>query len=256
MKHLETFIISTFLALLTIGLNAQTFKIDTTVITYENKLRPCYATDIDPAPKVLQNAWEKYLKKGYGIKLKKSSSDKDVEKGTDVMIASISNKRMDIYSRISETATGSNFKVFAAFGYDIYQGDEGYEKEFDALGKLVRKFLLQHLNEYYTDEIKRTSKEIKSLKKNKLSKLKSISKNQGKIARKEKDIAVLESTQLTAKGVDAKAMEKQNKATAKKLKMENQNQEYSINIQNIDEKVLANEEKLEQLRLKFKMLHQ
>ena len=256
MKIYKIMIIFALCAFLLPKSNAQTFTIDKTVISYENKLRPCFSTEIDPAPKALQNAWEKYLKKGYRIKMKKSGSDKDVEKGADVMIASISAKRMDLYSRVSETATGSQFKVFAAYGYDIYLGDEGYERELDALERLFRKFLLQYLNQYYTAEIKQTTKDLKALQKEKISTLKSIRKNEGKITKTDQNIATLESTQMTAKGMDVKTLEKQHKASANKLKFENQNQEYSIEVQSLTEKATTTEQKLAQLRLKFSQLNQ
>ena len=59
-----TFAIGFLSLIVTLG-KAQTYKIDTSNITFEDKLRPCYQVKVDPEPKDLKKAWAKYLKKNY-----------------------------------------------------------------------------------------------------------------------------------------------------------------------------------------------
>jgi hypothetical protein len=57
-----TFAIGFLSLIVTLG-KAQTYKIDTSNITFEDKLRPCYQVKVDPEPKDLKKAWAKYLKR-------------------------------------------------------------------------------------------------------------------------------------------------------------------------------------------------
>ena len=101
---------------------AQTFKIDTSEITYENKLRPCFNVKYDASPVTVKKAWDKFFDKNYNVKIKGIGflTNKDIISGTDVTIADISDKRMDIYARITDVAGGSELKYFMSFGYDFF----------------------------------------------------------------------------------------------------------------------------------------
>lgn len=257
-KYKYAFLSILFLALFSINIKAQTFKIDTTEISFDNKLRPCYAVFVDPDPKTLKNAWEKYLKKKYSIRVKGNSffGSSDFIKAEDVVINKISKKRLDLYSRIIETAEGSEMKVFVAFGYDYYAGDKGFQTEFDALKDLLNTFLLKSLNEYYTDEIARVNKSVKSLNKEQISLHKTIAKNNDRMFDAQKDIPT--SYNITAKGVSSeqsvKDKEKADKLTDKVNKLENENTKAKLKVTEIEEKLIEGKSKLELLKEKQRNL--
>ncbi len=257
-KFKYAFVTILLLAFFSINIKAQTFKIDTTEISFDNKLRPCYAVFVDPDTKTLKNDWEKYLKKKYSIRTKGNSffGNNELMKAEDVVINPISKKRLDLYARITETGEGSAMKVFVAFGYDYFAGDEGFQPEFDALKDLLNTFLLKSLNEYYSDEIARINKSVKSLNKEQNSLRKSIAKNNDRMFDAQKDMPT--SYNITAKGASAeqsvKDKEKADKLTDKVNKLENENTKAKLKITDVEEKLLEGKSKLELLKEKQRNL--
>ena len=150
------------LIIFSIDLNAQSFKIDTTSISFENKLRPCLSANIDPEDRSLQKAWTSYLKNNYEVKLRKTST-KNVFAAKDITLLMVSSKRMNLYTRIIETTSGSEMNLFSSFGYDFFVSPDKYPAEFEAYRKIMQSFLSQYLTTFYTDEIEATIERIKEL---------------------------------------------------------------------------------------------
>lgn len=121
------------------SLDAQTnlYTITNSQIEYDKKLRPCLSTSIDLEPKTVKKAWYSYLKKNYKVKLSGIGflSNKELLTGEKVKIPVISNKQIDFFTNVTESSTGSDMKVFVAFGYDIFISPEKYPVEYDALKK-------------------------------------------------------------------------------------------------------------------------
>lgn len=176
---------------------AQTFYIDTSDISFENKLRPCFSVVYDADAKATKQGWVDFLKKNHKIKAKGIGlfSNKDILDAEDVTLASISDKRLNLYARVIDLAKGSEMKFFASFGYDFFIGPQEYPKEFAGMKNLLNDFSIRFLNDYYKDEAARLTKKVKGLEKDIKSNERSISKNKKK-ARKESD--------AVAAGLDAK----------------------------------------------------
>lgn len=143
--------------------NAQTYHIDTSTITFENKLRPCYSVTYDAEPKTVKKGWSNFLKKNYKIKTKGIGllTDKDIIKSEDVTINSISDKRMNMYARVTDFSGGSAMIYFMSFGYDFFIGPDNYATEFGNMKKLLNDFSVAFLNKYYGNETSRILKQIK-----------------------------------------------------------------------------------------------
>ena len=165
--------------LISVKMGAQTFRIDTTEITFENKLRPCLYVKYDASAKTVKKGWSDYMKKNYKVKVKGIGlfSDKDIIDAEDVTINSIADKRMNMYARITDIPGGSEMKFFMSFGYDFFIGSENYGTEFGAMHKLLNDFSISFLNDYYTDEVSGILKSIKGYEKDIKSKNKSINSN-------------------------------------------------------------------------------
>ncbi len=168
-----------FVTLISLKLTAQTYRIDTSNITYENKLRPCLNVTYDADPKTVKKAWSSFLKKNYKVKTKGIGllTDKDVISSEDVTVNSIADKRMNMYARITDISGGSEMKYFASFGYDFFIGPDNYSKEFEGMKKLLNDFNVEFLNEYYGDETSSILKEIKGYEKDIKKSNKTIKKN-------------------------------------------------------------------------------
>ncbi len=170
---------------------AQTYKIDSSDITYENKLRPCLFVTYDADPKTLKHGWESFVKKNYNIKMKGYGfmANKDLLTGNDVTIASISDKRMDMYVRVTDFPGGSEMKFFMSFGYDFFIGPVNYPVEFASMKKMLNDFSIEFLNDFYIDEASRLTRNIKKLEKDIKSNMKDIKRNNKKARKSSAEVA-------------------------------------------------------------------
>lgn len=165
--------------IVSVNIEAQTFRIDTTEITFENKLRPCLFVKFDASAKTVKKGWADYLKKNYKIKVKGIGllTDKDIIDAEDVTINTIADKRMNMYARVTDIPGGSEMKYFMSFGYDFFIGPESYGKEFGGMHKLLNDFCIKFLNDYYSDEASSLLKQIKGYEKDIRNKNKAIASN-------------------------------------------------------------------------------
>jgi len=137
------------------------------VVAHNDKERPCLVVNLDPEPKPLKKAWKSYLKDHYDFKIKGIGflSNKDLLTAEDVIIEELSSKRLDFYTKIIEDEVGSEMKVFASFGYDVYVNEDEMSDEYDALLEILNGFLKEYLPNYYESEVKATKKKVKKLTK-------------------------------------------------------------------------------------------
>ncbi len=159
--------------------NAQTYKIDTTEITFEKKLRPCLAVKYDAPPKTVKKAWDDFFRKYYQVKIAGISlvANKEIITGTDVTIAAVSDKRMDLHASIIDVAGGSGLTYFMSFGYDFFIGPKDYPTEFAAMKKILNDFSMEFLNDYYGSKASDIIKKIKGLEKDITKNDKTVKKN-------------------------------------------------------------------------------
>lgn len=159
--------------------DAQIYRIDTSEVSFENKLRPCFVVKYDAPSKTTKQGWSDYFKKKYDIKTKGISiiSNKDIISTEDVKIAEISDKRMNIYARVTDLAEGSELKYFMSFGYDFFIGPEKYPTEFEAMKKILNDFSVNFLNDFYASESSSLLKQIKDAEKEIKKKNREIEKN-------------------------------------------------------------------------------
>lgn len=208
-----------------VKLTAQTYHIDSTNISFQNKLRPCFAVSYDADPKTVKKAWSKFLDKNYKIKTKGIGllTDKDLITAHDVTINSISDKRMDMYADITNISQGSNMKYFMSFGYDFFIGPDNYPKELEGMKKLLNDFSVSFLNKYYGDETSQILKQIKHYERDIKKDNKSIKQN----VRKSRKASSAEATGLEAR-----------------------NNTHSSDISNTQDKINALQRKLEDIKVK------
>lgn len=177
--------------------NAQQTPIQGT-IQHNDKTRPCLVVNVDPEPKTLKKEWEDYLKNNFGFKLKGIGflTNKDLLSAKEITINAISPNAMDFYTEIIEDEIGSQMKVFATFGYDLYINPTENLMEFNALKKIVTDFLDTYIPNYYQelvddaeDAVNDLSKEQEKLKKAISKDTKDIDKMTNKIEGLTEDIS-------------------------------------------------------------------
>lgn len=184
-------ILFTAIYLITIQVYAQTtIEPLQTFIDFDNAQRPCLQVNLDPEPKELKKAWRDYLNDNYGFKLKGIGflSNKDLLSAEEVAINQISSKVMDFYTHIVEDENGSEMKVFARHGYDIYVNEENYPTEYAAIREILESFMKYYLPTYYEERLSETEKRIEKLTKEKNNLQQEMKDDADDIAKLKKDI--------------------------------------------------------------------
>jgi hypothetical protein len=191
-------------------LTAQTYKIDTSTITYENVNRPCFTVKYDASPKTVKKAWDDYFKKTYDVKVKGIGflTNKEIITATDISLVAVSEKRMNMYASVTDApGDRSELSYFMSFGYDFFIGPENYPTEFTAMKKVLNDFSVEFLTEFYGDEASRMTREIRSLEKDIDRNNKDMKKNTRKARKESKEVA----SGLQAKNISMQMEIDQNK---------------------------------------------
>lgn len=173
-------------------LTAQTYKIDTSTITFENVNRPCFIVKYDASPKTVKKVWDDYFKKTYDVKVKGIGflTNKEVITATDISLAVVSEKRMNMYASVTDApGDRSELSYFMSFGYDFFIGPDNYPAEFTAMKKILNDFSVEFLTDFYYSEASRMTREIKGLEKDISQNNKSIKKNTKKARKESKEVA-------------------------------------------------------------------
>lgn len=121
-------------------------------------------------------------------------------------------------------------KVFGSFGYDYFFGIKDYPNEFAAINAMFGQFLKQYLNDYYTDEAKSLSKQLKKANNEKVSLMKSIDKNRNKLVGINKKLDMINANKEASLVMDVKQDEKMGNITEDKNKLENANTESLLSV--------------------------
>jgi len=180
--------------ILSIGFTAtaQTYKIDTALINFENAQRPSLQVKYDASPKTVKKAWDDFFKKNYDVKVKGIGflANKEIITATDVTIAAISDKRMNIYASVTGApGDRSELNFFTSFGYDFFIGPDNYPAEFTGMKKILNDFSMDFLIDFYASEASRITGEMKGLEKDIRKNEKDIKKNTKNARKKSKEVA-------------------------------------------------------------------
>lgn len=188
----KTSVISGLAIAFCLQLSAQTYKIDTAAINFENQQRPCLTVKYDASPKALKKAWDDYFKKTYDIKVKGIGflTNKEVITATDIMLLPVSDKRMNMYASVIDApGDRSELSYFMSFGYDFYIGPDKYPAEFTGMKNVLNDFSMEFLTDFYYSEASRMTNVIKDLEKDIWKNKKDIIKNTKKARKESKAVA-------------------------------------------------------------------
>ncbi len=146
-------------------LSAQNIAPTMGTIEHEDKERPCWVAQLDPEPKTLKEAWKDYINDNYDVKLKGLGlfQNKDLLSAEEVNMPELSTKKINFYTHVVEDENGSEMKVFASYGYDIYMGKEKYNTEFSIIKNIFANFIQEYLPKYYNEQIDDTKDRMEEL---------------------------------------------------------------------------------------------
>ena len=219
----------TFLFFGVFCLNAQVFKIDTTEITFEDKLRTCLSVNYDAHSDFVKSSFKDYCKKNFNVKIKGYGflSNADIILAEDAVINKISDKRLNIYNRvIALPEGGSESKLFVSFGYDFFVNPKDFPEAFKNLNQLLNNFSLQMLIDFYTESIEDMNKDIKKTNRDSKKQERTINKYTKRLT--------------SSKYEESEKLEYSGKIDVAKKEIENNN----LKLQTLREKIVAYNQKL------------
>ena len=171
---------------------AQTYKIDTVSISFENRERPSLRVKYDASPKTVKKAWDDFFKKHYDVKVKGIGflTNKEVITATDAVITAITDKKMNMYASVTDApGERSELNYFISIGIDTFIGPVSYAAEFTAMKKILNDFSMEFLTDFYGSEASRITNEIKDLEKDIKKNNKDIKQNTRKARKKSSEVA-------------------------------------------------------------------
>jgi flagellar capping protein FliD len=193
MKNKLYFLIAGFGLLMAPYMSAQSIQPAAGTIVHNNAARPCLIVNVDPGPDLLKEAWRDFLKDNYDFKLKGIGflSNKDLLSAEQVVVGQISSKEMDFYTYVIEDENGSEMKVFAAFGYDMYVDSISMPAEYEELKTILERFLRTYLPGYHQELVEETEKRISELSGEKEKLKRNITEGEKEIKRLKKEMESL-----------------------------------------------------------------
>lgn len=156
---------------------------------HNDEPRACIRVQMDPLPKEVKKAWHDYLDDNYDIDLKGIGflSNKDMLKAEGVNFPEITDKGINLYTRVVEQGNLTEMCVFASLGHDIYLNANDYPVEFQRLQNTVEAFIGSYLPNHYQNLVKETEEELEDLIDRRKNLSDDISDNLDKITKLEKE---------------------------------------------------------------------
>lgn len=197
-------------------------------IERDNKLRSCLVVSVDPEPKTLKKAWRDFLKEKYDFKLKGIGflSNKDVLSAKKVTLPAISPNALDFYTEILPDQSGSQMKVFASYGYEVYINPNEHPEEFQQLKTIFSTFLQTYIPNYYQELVDDTENAVRDLMKDQKKLKKSITKDSKKA---EKFTAKIKQLNEAVSDNQAELIQVEEKLSNRTLKLE----KYKLKLKNV-----------------------
>lgn len=187
-SYLPIFIIASISICLS-PLTAQPLTIGTGSILYQEGERACVRIEMEPAPKAVKKAWDDYLKKNHDVNLRGIGflTNKDILSAEAANFAEVSDKVLDVYTRVIEVDQRTEMCVFAALEPDLYLNPETNPAEFNRLQKVVERFLNEYLPDHYGDLVTKSEEKLEDLLDQQKELKDDVADNKREIAKLEKE---------------------------------------------------------------------
>ncbi len=194
-QKIRTLLIVCICFLFIVQASAQTFELEDTQIQHEKTQRASITAILDPEPESLKKAWQDYLKDTYDVKIKGIGFlvNKDVLTAERINFEKISDKEMNLYTKVVEKDGVSEMSVFGSLGYDIYINKEKYPEMYEEMKNVFIKFLDSYLPTYYQGQIDVINEDIESLNEDLGDLEEDISDSRSEIDKMKKEIEKMES---------------------------------------------------------------
>ena len=170
---------------LSIALQAQILSTADRIISHKGKDIMSIEVKMDPPTKEVKDALDDFMKETYDVNLKGFGflANKDVLEAEEVKLVLVSEKAFNLYFKVIESVNATQVNAFASFGYDVPFDPTTHPEAFEALRRIVYRFLDDFLPNYYAEKVKETRTYITDLKDEQEKLAKNIEDNTEEIAK-------------------------------------------------------------------------
>jgi len=174
---LLSFLITSTLAI------GQTARLEINEVLYKDVLRPSIEVEMVPSAKDVKKAWKNFIEdqydadvSGYGL-----FANKDILSTSGATIRPISEKKIDLYSKIIRDGNKTKMNVYGTFGYDSFITPDEHSKAFRAMHDVVGDFVASFLPNYFAEVVDETRDEVEDAADNVADLEKKIERNKEEI---------------------------------------------------------------------------
>jgi|GEM_PF-717269 len=194
MKYLISII--SFLFIVTSSTFAQELNFEITTIDFDGEEVEVVQTSLEPGSKEVRDEFENYMDDTYSVDLdgkKFLFFDKGYIKAEAVEIPAISDKKITLYAKTSESEKGpTDLYIFASTGNKNWITEKSNPDAFDAMQEIAQEFTAKYLPEYYSDEVDNAKEQVADLEDDMKDIRDEISDNEKEIENKKEEIKDLE----------------------------------------------------------------
>lgn len=124
---------------------------------------PAIQLELTAPPEVIIEWWETYWDDRFKVDIDREdrNSDREIYRASAVQVAAISDKQLDIYSKITTTSK-KKATVFlgVGFGYDVYAGPDNFSDAYEAAETIMQNFEAYFYQNYYGQKIEALTDEL------------------------------------------------------------------------------------------------
>ena len=181
--------------------------------------RSCWVVHLDPEPKTLKKAWNNYLDDKYGISLKGIGflTNRDLLSAEEVVVKTIANDPLNLYTHIVEDVNGSEMKFFVELKSNVYANGTNHRYEFRAMRDILEDFLAEYLPTYYHGRVNDAEERLVELAEEREDLKKKIARDSERIEELQSEI---EQRQLELESNQSRLELAESKLDARKEKLE------------------------------------
>jgi predicted nucleic acid-binding Zn-ribbon protein len=190
--------------------SAQSQMIDK--VSFEDAEMAAYQIEISIAPDRVIDLWDEFWDDHYNVDVDRDdrSRDREIYLAKEVKVEAISEKQIDVYSRLSTTEKDkTTVSLGFGVGYDVYANKDQFSDIFAAAERILNEFEAYSYRKFYSQRMEEWQKELEEAREEKAEVEEDIAKRESKIASWKKDIEDLES--------DIAKARKENKAAQNNL---------------------------------------
>lgn len=144
-----------FAFLLVSTVSAQRSKVMSTTATYEKDAMAAQSITLDAGRSKVQDLWDQFWDERFDVDIDRFDREKSSASylSEEVIVSTISDKTMDVLSKVSGSSNRSEVQLSIRFGYDMVVDNNKFPMEFKKAGMILDDFQTYFYERYFSEKI-------------------------------------------------------------------------------------------------------